>query len=514
MGHRRRLFKPCGTGRGSRSVELTTVHPLRQNGAEIQLPARDGNPALGSETWEADNGLSFHYRRHGAGLTGFRDRLASDREMMEPLRVALLGLGNVGTGVAKLLLSQSGSVTHRAGRPIELKRVVVRDCLKTRNVDLPSGLVTDNWRSVVEDRQIDVAVELMGGISPAREILLALLESGKDVVTANKALLCEHGDLLFERARTLSRTLAFEAAVAGGIPIIACINQSLTANQITGIEAILNGTSNFILTEMFARERSYHDVLAEAQRRGYAEADPTLDVNGTDAAQKLAILARLAFGTKVGVGSFTRLGIDSLELADLKYADELGYTVKLLAVAKLVDGQLEMHVQPTLVHRGSPLAECGGAFNMIALEGDAVGKTWYSGPGAGQMPTASAVVADLIDLATGRAALTFPRMGIWQERPPFRVQSPKEVANRYYLRFNVLDRPHVFADIADILGRNDISLASIIQHEAPENATEELIVPLVVMTHRTTYGRLLAADAELDRLDSLRGPRIRMPVAG
>ncbi|HEX4069938.1 MAG TPA: homoserine dehydrogenase [Planctomycetaceae bacterium] len=432
---------------------------------------------------------------------------------MTPLRVGLLGLGNVGAGVAKILLTQAERVARRAGRPIELRKVVVRDLKKARSLPLPAGLISSDFQSVVDDRQIDVAIELIGGVKPAREIFLALLESGKDVVTANKALLCEHGDVIFERARSLGRTVAFEAAVAGGIPIIACINQCLTANQILGIEAILNGTSNFILTEMFARERPYGDVLSEAQRLGYAEADPTMDVDGTDAAQKLALLARLAFGTKVGVGTFTRQGIDTLELADLKYADELGYTVKLLAVAKLVDGQLEMHVQPTLVHHDRPLAQCGGAFNMIALEGDAVGKTWYSGAGAGQMPTASAVVADLIDVATGRAALTFPRIDVWQERQPFPVQPPPQVANRYYLRFNVLDRPHVFADIADILGRNGISLASIIQHEAPEDSAAESIVPLVVMTHRTTYGRLLAADAELDRLDSLRSPRIRMPVA-
>jgi homoserine dehydrogenase len=432
---------------------------------------------------------------------------------MTPLRVALLGLGNVGTGVARILLDQPDLVTRRAGRPIELRKIVVRDVAKSRSLQLPKGMLTDDVQSVIRDPQIDVVAELIGGVKPTREIFLALLDSGKDVVTANKALLCEHGDLLFDKARALGRTVAFEAAVAGGIPIIACINQSLTANQITGIEAILNGTSNFILTEMFARERPYAQVLAEAQRLGYAETDPTLDIDGTDAAQKLAILARLAFGTSVSVRTFTRQGIDTLELADLKYADELGYTVKLLAVAKLVDGQLEMHVQPTLVRHESPLAQCGGAFNMIALEGDAVGRTWYSGAGAGQMPTASAVVADLIDVATGRASLTFPRMDLWHDRPPFPVQPPPEVANRYYLRFNVLDRLHVFADIADILGRNGISLASIIQHEAPESESGESIVPLVVMTHRTTYGRLLAADAELDRLDSLRSPRIRMPVA-
>jgi homoserine dehydrogenase len=432
---------------------------------------------------------------------------------MTPLRVALLGLGNVGAGVARLLLEQPERVARRAGRPIELRRVIVRDLHKPRSVKLPAGIVSDDYRRVVEDREIDVAIELLGGVSPTFEAFLALLESGKDVVTANKALLCERGDALFARARALGRTIAFEGAVAGGIPIVACINQSMTANQITGIEAILNGTSNFILTEMLARDRPYPEILAEAQRLGYAEADPTMDVDGTDAAQKLDLLVQLAFGTKVPLSAFTRQGIDSLELADLKYAAELGYTVKLLAVAKLIEGQLELHVQPTLVHRDRPLAQCGGAFNMIALDGDAVGKTVYSGAGAGQMAAASAVVADLIDVATGRAALTFPRIDVWKDRQPFPVQRPEDVASRYYLRFNVLDRPHVFADIADILGRNNISLASIIQHEAPESESSESIVPLVVMTHRTTYGSLLAADRELDRLDSLRTPRIRMPVA-
>jgi homoserine dehydrogenase len=433
--------------------------------------------------------------------------------MMTPLRVALLGLGNVGAGVAKLLLEQPDRLALRAGRPIELRHVIVRDLKKPRPVPLPPGLASDDYRRVVNDREVDVAIELIGGVTPTFEIFQELLDSGKDVVTANKALLCERGDALFALARSLGRTIAFEGAVAGGIPIIACVNQSMTANQITGIEAILNGTSNFILTEMLARDRPYPQILKEAQRLGYAEANPAMDVDGTDAAQKLGLLVQLAFGTKVPLTAFTREGIDTLELADLKYAAELGYTVKLLAVAKLVDGQLEMHVQPTLVHRDRPLAQCGGAFNMIALDGDAVGKTVLSGAGAGQMPAASAVVADLIDMASGRAALTFPRIDVWNARPPLPVQRPEDVANRYYLRFNVQDRPHVFADIADILGRNGISLASIIQHEAPEDESRESIVPLVVMTHRTTYGRLIAADHELDQLDSLLPPRIRMPVA-
>ncbi|MGE3317274.1 MAG: homoserine dehydrogenase [Planctomycetaceae bacterium] len=431
---------------------------------------------------------------------------------MASLKVAMIGMGTVGTGVARLLVEHSERIARAAGRPVELRRVVVRDPKKPRDVPLPAGAVSTDVRSILADQEIDLVVELMGGVNPAREVVLSLLDAGKDVVTANKALLCEHGDEIFDRARSKGRTIAFEAAVAGGIPIIATVARSMTANQIVSIEAILNGTSNYILTEMLSKERSYEDVLAEAQRLGYAEADPSMDVDGTDAAQKLVLLAQLAYGTKVRVADFTRQGIDTLELADLKYAGELGYTVKLLAIAKLVNGQLEMHVQPTLVRHNRPIAQCGGAFNMISVEGDAVGKTWYSGAGAGQMPTASAVVADIIDVATGRAAQTFPRLNVWRDGEPLPLQPADQIANRYYLRFNVVDRPHVFADIADILGRSGISLASIIQHEAPEDA-EESIVPLVVMTHRTTHGTLRAVDAELKKLASLRGAWVSLPVA-
>ena len=302
---------------------------------------------------------------------------------MSPLKVALIGLGTVGSGVAKLLLEQPNRIARRAGRPIEIVRVVVRDLTKPRELTLPEGILTDRVQSIVEDDCIDVALQLIGGIEPAREMMFALLESGKDVVTANKALLCENGHELFSRARELGRSISFEAAVGGGIPILAAIGQSMTANQLTAIEAILNGTSNFILTEMLASGRPYDDVLTQAQELGYAEADPSLDVDGTDTAQKLVILVELAFGTKVPLSSFSIQGINTLELADLLYADELGYTVKLLGVVKLIEGWLEMHVQPTLVRHERPLAKVDGAFNMIALDGDAVGPTMFYGAGAG-----------------------------------------------------------------------------------------------------------------------------------
>ncbi len=430
-------------------------------------------------------------------------------------QVALIGMGTVGTEVARILTEKSETMTHRAGRDIRLKRVVVRDATKPRNVELPAGTVADNIQDIIDDNEIDVVVQLIGGIEPAREIMLACLAAGKDVVTANKALICEHGDELFAKAREQGQSIAYEAAVAGGIPIIAVMGQSLTANQIVSIEAILNGTSNFILSEMLAEGRPYEKVLKEAQRLGYAEADPTMDVDGTDAAQKLVILSQLAFGTKVPIADFPREGIDKLDLLDLQYARELGYIVKLLAVAKLVTGQLELHVQPTLVRKEQPLAQVNGPYNMIALTGDELGRAWFAGAGAGGVATASAVVADLIDTVVGRTALTFRRNDLWSERPSLPVQPAEEISRRYYLRFMVDDKPHVLADIADILGRHGISIASVVQHETPETSPDEAngnCVPLVIMTHTTTEGKLRSADEELDALSSVHPPHSRMPV--
>lgn len=434
-----------------------------------------------------------------------------------PVQVAIIGMGTVGTGVAKILLQQPERLARRSGRSIQLRRAVVRDLKKSRDIVLPPGILTDDVRAVIDDPAVEVAVHLVGGLHPAREIMLALLEAGKNVVTANKALLCEHGDELFGRAADLGLTIAFEAAVAGGIPIIATVGQCLAANQITSISAILNGTSNYILTQMIRENWSYQKSLESAQELGYAEEDPTFDIDGTDATQKLVILTQLAFGVKVPMTAFPRQGIDALDLTDLTYAAELGYTVKLLAVARLVGGQLEMHVLPTLVRHHTPLAEVQGAFNAISVVGDVVGETWYSGAGAGQMPTASAVVADLIDTVVGRTKLTFPRLEIWQKTSEFAIQPPEKISSRYYLRFNVDDRPHVLADIADILGRNEISIASVIQHEAPDasraGAAARVTVPLVIMTHRTTEGRMLAAEKELNGLAALKPPHMRMPVA-
>lgn len=435
--------------------------------------------------------------------------------MKKPLRVGLLGLGTVGCGVARILLEQRELIARRAGREVHLVRAACRDLSRTRTVSLPPERLTDDAQIIIDDPAVDLIVQVIGGIDPASTLLRNALENGKDVVTANKALLSEQGPEIFRLARARNCSIGFEAAVAGGIPVISAIGQALSANQIVAVEAILNGTSNFILTEMLGRNHSFREVLDEAQQLGYAEADPSMDIDGTDAAQKLAILVQLAFGTRVNLNEFVIKGIDTLDLVDLKYAWELGYKVKLLAVSRLRNEQLELHVQPTLVHRDRPLAQTDGPCNMLAIEGDAVGKTWFSGPGAGQMATASAVVSDIIDAATGRSRLSFPLLDLWQTEAP-RILVPREEAiHRYYLRFQVADRPHVFADIADILGRNEISLASIIQHEAPESDQEgaESSIPLVVMTHRTSEGQILQAEQELVQLDSLTAAWIRMPVA-
>jgi len=431
---------------------------------------------------------------------------------MQKAKVAIIGFGTIGSGVARLLLEHGERIARHAGRRVELVQVVDTDLARPRNVMLPPGVLTDDLSLVLNNPEITAVVQLIGGLEPERTIMLKVLESGKDVITANKALLAEHGPELFDRARELGRSIAFEAAVAGGIPIIAAINECLAANQIESIQAILNGTSNFILTQMEQEGADYAASVAEAQRRGYAEANPAMDVDGSDAGQKLAILAHLAFGARVNWREIPRAGIDTVEVADMRYAKELGYSIKLLAVANLVPEGLELHVSPTLVRHGSPLAEVRGAFNAIRVVGDAVGRVFFQGLGAGQMPTASAVVADLIGTVVGRMAITFRTLELWSDRRQARVtpRDPSEVPGRFYLRFNVDDRPGVMAEIAGILGRHRISIASVIQHETEEAAAN--VVPLVFMTHTAPEGAMSEAMKAIDKLASVHPGSVRMRV--
>ena len=435
---------------------------------------------------------------------------------MDKTKVAIVGMGTVGSGVARLLLDHGDRTARHAGRTLWLEKVVVRDPLKPRGVEVPKGVLTTRLEEVLDDPSIEVVAQLIGGLEPARTIMLRLLESGKDIVTANKALLAEYGPELFDRARDLGRSIAFEASVAGGVPIIANISQCLSANQILSLRAILNGTSNFIVSAMEEQQASFAQALQEAQRQGLAEADPTLDVDGSDAAQKLAILAHLAYGARVHWSEIPRQGIDRLDLADLKYANQLGYRIKLVAVARLIEAGLELHVSPTLVRMFTPLAEVRSANNAISVVGDAVGRVFFHGLGAGQMPTASAVVADMIDTAVGRTRITFKTLQLWSDQEArVRMADPAITRGRYYLRLHVLDRPGVLSQITGVLGRHEISIASVIQHgpdpaEVPQS--EGAIVPLIVMTHEAYEGATAAALDEIRRLPSVRSECVRMRV--
>lgn len=432
---------------------------------------------------------------------------------MDKTRVAVVGMGTVGTGVAKLLLDHGDRTARHAGRTLWLERAVVRDLSKPRDPSIPPDVLTDDLESVVNDPSITVVAQLIGGLEPARSVMLRLLESGKDIVTANKALLAEHGPELFDTARRLGRSIAFEASVAGGIPIITNISQCLSANQITSLEGILNGTSNFILSQMDRGGLTFDEAVKKAQKLGYAEADPTMDVDGSDAAQKLAILSHLAFGARVHWRDIPRLGVDALDSIDLKFAKELGYRIKLLAVARLSDLGLELHVSPTLVRLGTPLAEVQDAYNALRVVGDAVGPVFYHGLGAGQMPTASAVVADLIDTAVGRTRLTFQTLELFSNAEPPRVEqrSFAHLPGRYYFRLHVEDHPGVLAEVTGALGRNKISIASVIQHP-PAEKEDPSRIPLVVMTHEAPEGAAAQAASELDQLKSVVGPVLRLRI--
>jgi homoserine dehydrogenase len=342
--------------------------------------------------------------------------------------------------------------------------------------------------------------------------MLQLLEAGKDVVTANKAVLAEHGEELFDRARALGRTIAFEASVGGGIPIIANISQCFSANQILSLRGILNGTSNYIISQMDEQGADYSVALKHAQELGYAEADPTMDVDGSDAAQKLAILAHLAFGVRVKWREIYRRGLEAFQLADLKYAAELGYRIKLIATAHLQENGLELHVSPTLIRRGRPLAEVRGAYNAVTVVGDAVGDMFFHGQGAGQMPTASAVVADMIDTAAGRTDITFRRLELWSDRESKIGLLPYEqTLSRYYMRFFVADEPGVLSQITGILGKHGISIASIIQHE-PTSDHQPRQVPLVIMTHEANEKAASLANEEIRKLESVSQESVKLRV--
>ena len=448
--------------------------------------------------------------------------------MSDTLGIALVGCGTVGGGVAHVLLAHADRITQRAGRALALRGVVVRDPAKPRDPLIAPELISTDIAAAIHDPAVHVVVELIGGLGVAKKVVLDALAAGKHVVTANKALLADAGAEVFEAARKAERTVCFEAAVAGGVPVIRALGESLAANQVTAIQAILNGTSNFILTAMADRGVSYADALGEAQRLGYAEADPTLDVDGSDAAHKLAILAQISFGVTAKPHEIARQGIDTIDALDIRFANELGYTIKLLAEAwtgghshstngaKLSRGgaadatgtpTVALHVAPVLLRHTDLLAQVRGAYNAVLVYGDIVGETLYQGPGAGQMPTASSVVADLIDLGVGRAQRTFAAARLWsREGRGFTVEPPERVRSRFYLRLQVTDKPGVLADITRILADEEISISSLVQHEAQEDGGGP--VPLVIVTHYAATGRFRRALERINKLGTTAAPAV------
>ena len=448
--------------------------------------------------------------------------------MSDTLGIALVGCGTVGGGVAHVLLAHADRITQRAGRALALRGVVVRDPAKPRDPLIAPELISTDIAAAIHDPAVHVVVELIGGLGVAKKVVLDALAAGKHVVTANKALLADAGAEVFEAARKAERTVCFEAAVAGGVPVIRALGESLAANQVTAIQAILNGTSNFILTAMAERGMSYAAALAEAQRLGYAEADPTLDVDGSDAAHKLAILAQISFGVTAKPHEIARQGIDTIDALDIRFANELGYTIKLLAEAwtgghshstngaKLSRGgaadatgtpTVALHVAPVLLRHTDLLAQVRGAYNAVLVYGDIVGETLYQGPGAGQMPTASSVVADLIDLGVGRAQRTFAAARLWsREGRGFTVEPPERVRSRFYLRLQVTDKPGVLADITRILADEEISISSLVQHEAQEDGGGP--VPLVIVTHYAATGRFRRALERINKLGTTAAPAV------
>jgi homoserine dehydrogenase len=425
--------------------------------------------------------------------------------------VGLVGFGTVGTGVAKILLGNAEQLRAKTGINIVLQRICDIDVTRERGVAVPPGVLTTSLRDVLDDPSIEVVIELVGGTTVAKDIIRGAIAAGKSVVTANKALLAEAGRELFQAAHERGVPIAFEASVGGGIPVIAALRDGLIANDIQSIMGIVNGTCNYILSRMSAERTPYGEALADAQRLGYAEADPTLDVGGADSAHKLAILAALGFAADFRFHDIHVEGITGTDAVDIAYAAELGYTLKLLAIGKRFGDELELRVHPTLLPHEHPLASVHDVFNAICITGDAVGETMFYGRGAGQMPTASAIVADLVDILLGKAKQTFDRLRLFPGRTEnLRVRSIAEVESRYYVRFAALDRPGVIAKITGELGRHEISIASVMQRE--RHATRA--VPLVLMTHPAREGNLRRALADIEPHRVTEGPPIVIRVEG
>jgi homoserine dehydrogenase len=429
------------------------------------------------------------------------------------VRIGLLGLGTVGAGVVKILQTRREMLEERAGARLSLASVADADLTRPREgLDLRALPMVDDAARVLADPAIHIVVELIGGLEPARTFILRALAAGKHVVTANKALLAHHGAELYDEARRRGVSLGFEAAVAGGIPLIRAVKEGLVANRVLSLAGIVNGTCNYILSKMTDEGLDFSLVLKEAQTHGYAEADPTLDIEGMDSAHKLQILVALAFRTFVELKDIHTEGITHVTAQDIEYARELGYRIKLLAIAKAADGGVETRVHPTMIPAGSPLAAVAGVFNAVFLTGDAVGDLMFYGRGAGQMPTASAVWSDVLEIARRighgipSLALELPSVG----RAPLPLTPMDAIRCCYYLRVMMQDRPGVLSRVAGILGENDISIANVIQKG---RGTREA-VPVVMLTHEARERDMRTALAKIDRMRDVSTPTTMIRVEG
>jgi homoserine dehydrogenase len=429
---------------------------------------------------------------------------------MKKICVGLIGFGTIGSGVVKVLKERRAALRTLAGVDIVLKYVCDKDLSSDRGVKVDRKILTRDVNKVLKDPDVDIVIELVGGIHPAKEFILAALKNGKHVVTANKALLAQDGDEIFRAAKKYDRQIRFEASVGGGIPIIKALREGLAANKIEAIYGIINGTSNYILSRMSDEGCDFRTALKAAQKMGVAEANPALDLNGTDSLHKLVILAGLSFGALPRIGQAHREGILHVKACDIKYAKEMGYAVKLLAIAKKAGGEVELRVHPTLVPQKHLLADIKGVYNAIYVKGDLIGENLFYGEGAGKFPTASAVISDIIDLAgeitNYKLEITNKLQIIPYQRDPvigtnykLKVRKIGEVKSRYYIRVSALDKPGVLAKIAGILGKHNISIASVHQKEERRQAS----VPVVMVTHLALEADMEKALLEIDRLPAI-----------
>ncbi|MCZ6634326.1 MAG: homoserine dehydrogenase [bacterium] len=422
----------------------------------------------------------------------------------EAIGIGLIGMGVVGGGVARILQDRADYFHQVKGLDLQIRRVAVRDLSKPRAVDLPQDLFTDNPEAVVHDPSVQIVVEVMGGLDPAGSLCQLALEAGKDVVTANKALLAEQGNPLFEAAAKNNVGLGFEASVCGGIPIIQVLSNSLVGNHIESLYGILNGTTNYILTRMTEEGGDFDTMLGQAQEKGFAEADPTMDIDGTDAAQKLALLCRLAFRVHLSPGQILKEGISHITSLDIDFAGELGYTIKLLGIARSAGDRIEARVHPALVPQDSLLANIKDEFNAVEVVGSATGPQVFYGRGAGELPTASAVVADLITQAERRKAGHAGPGLVLDNLPEAITVPPEEIQTGAYFRLTVYDRPGVLAQIATLFANKDVSIETVIQHGRSE--TQDGTVPLILTTHEAPESSIRAAIEALNQLPIVTEP--------